>query len=311
MRLFTLQRPRSVALKFPRSLFGVDRTAFPALLKLGSASLKKVKWFTSPLSLSLFPRALCAHLLNKNPSHVASICPSIFSSLTQQLKTTASIPHDRTDKKTVSLRRFRSGKKRPVARSKPWPSRSGWKLYYGHQRVSRTGDCPDAVCLRKQTSVWNAEVSGPLRPIPGASLFFFFFVWKKTIQYNFSPSLDPQLLETFWFLSFWASFFFWAFPLFRSSQKTLLLLSPSPLWVDRFLILSTNVSVSTSFLFPNRRENPLLRKGALLVPREKNPRVPDFSGLGGKETELIFSLETRIDETLSPFQRQASIVFWW
>jgi len=48
------------------------------------------------------------------------------------------------------------------------------------QKVSSKGGCPDAVCLRKQTSAWNRQpCRGHYSPIPGASLSCFFL---------FSPS---------------------------------------------------------------------------------------------------------------------------
>ena len=37
----------------------------------------------------------------------------------------------------------------------------------------------------------------------------------------------------------------------------------------------------------------------------KNPYVPDFAGLLSSETERFVLVQTRIDETLSPFQKLA------
>jgi hypothetical protein len=37
--------------------------------------------------------------------------------------------------------------------------------------------------------------------------------------------------------------------------------------------------------------------------KRKNPCVPDFAGLLSIETELFVLVQTRIDETLSPFQK--------
>ena len=195
MRLFTPQRQRSVALNFPRSLFGVDRTAFPALLKLGSASLKKVKWFTPPLSLSLFPTNSRSFI--KQQSLADDIYLSIYPFIPHTTTQNNGFHLTRSNgQKTVSLRRFRSGKKRPGARSKPRPSRSGWKLYYRQHRVSSKGGYQMRSVSVSTNNSWRFSSASDPRT--------FYPLWVNSL---------PLYTDRPWFLSFWAFSLFRAFEL--------------------------------------------------------------------------------------------------